>query len=78
MVSEPAFITLSTKGCFWATVKGTLPLAVSTQLYMRIYPSVPPLKTHFMSGVAVTALMEVPWGAAIVGAPPEAQLPGLS
>ncbi|KAH0281699.1 hypothetical protein KCU91_g4, partial [Aureobasidium melanogenum] len=67
VVKLPAFMTLSTKGCFCATVKGTFPLAVSTQLYMRMYPSVPPLNTHLMSGVAVTALIDVLCGAAMVG-----------
>ncbi|KAH0373664.1 hypothetical protein KCU65_g297, partial [Aureobasidium melanogenum] len=67
VVKLPAFMTLSTNGCFCATVKGTFPLAVSTQLYMRMYPSVPPLKTHRISGVAVTALIDVLCGAAMVG-----------
>jgi hypothetical protein len=66
-MSTPAFVTLSTKGCRCATVNMTFPLAVSTQLNFRIYPSAPPVKIHRRSGVAVTALIEVLCGAAMVG-----------
>jgi len=45
----------------------SFPLTVSSQLYLRMYPSEPPVKTQRMSGVAATALIDVPCGAAMVG-----------
>src|SRR5437868_4635645 len=59
VIKTPALTTLSTKGCLWATVSINLALTVSTQLYLRIYPSDPPLKTHRISPVAVIALIDV-------------------
>jgi hypothetical protein len=63
----PALVTESTNGCRCATVSMSFPLTVSTQLNFLMYPSCPPLNTQRISGVAVTALIEVACGAAIVG-----------
>jgi hypothetical protein len=66
-MTQGTLVTLSTNGCFCATVKGTLPFIPAKWSNLRIYPSLPPVNTHRISVVAAIALTEVACGAARTG-----------